>query len=181
MRCAVLLVALAACSAKLDTGASPDAGRTDARPADAPARPPDALACSAGDASATDGTHCFALFRTPAIWTDARTACTALAGGHLAIITSAAENALVAQLAAGHDTFLGATDMVTEGTWLWVDGTPLSYTNWRLGEPSNGGGAYEEDCLVIEGSKTPDDTWDDRPCDPSQVATSGSFPYVCEY
>lgn len=155
-------LALCACQARLSGGA------------------PDARPCTGGDGHATDGTSCFVFFLAPKIWVDARTACEALPG-HLAIVKNAADNMLVAGLAHGHATFIGATDMVTEGTFLWVDGTPLGYQHFRTGVPDNGGGTYEEDCLVIEGNKTPDDTWDDRPCDPSQVATSGNFPYVCEY
>ncbi len=141
----------------------------------------DAPACTGGDAHATDGTTCFVLFSAPKTWLAAKAACEALPGTSLAKITSAAQNTLVAGLAQGHDTFLGGTDAAMEGTWLWTDGSPFTYTNWRAGEPSNGGPTYVENCLVIEGSKTPDDTWDDRPCDPSQIATSGSFPYVCAY
>jgi len=69
--------------------------------------------------------------------------------------------------------------MITEGTFLWNDSTAVTYNNYRTGVPNNGGGV--EDCLIIEGKKTPDDTWDDRPCDNSVVITSGVFSYLCEY
>lgn len=167
-------LALLACNAHL--GALPDAAAIrDASRDGAP--------CTGGDTHASDGTTCFQLFATPKIWLDAKAACESVAGRQFAKILDASQNALVASLAQGHDTFLGGTDAAMEGTWLWADGTPITYTNWRVGEPSNGGagGTYVENCLVIEGSKTPDDTWDDRPCDPSQVATSGSFPFICSY
>ena len=70
--------------------------------------------------------------------------------GHasLAIIHSAAEQAAVApQVLAlskastataqdGGDAryiWLGASDAATEGSWVWVDGTPLAYSNWGTG------------------------------------------------
>jgi hypothetical protein len=112
---------------------------------------------------------------------EAKAACEAQPGGKFAKITSAAQNVVIEGLAHGHATFFGATDSATEGTFLWTDGTPLTYNNFRAGVPDNGGNVYQEDCLIIEGNKTPDDTWDDRPCDPSEVPTSGNFAYLCEY
>ena len=87
---------------------------------------------------------------------------------------------MVAQLSAGIDSFIGATDAVTEGTFLWDDGTALTYTNYRAGEPNNGSGQYEEDCLVLAGKKSVD-MWDDRPCTTAVVAGAGAYSYVCEY
>jgi hypothetical protein len=170
-RCAALIV-LAGCGATLQTAgdAGDPTGAHDATP-----RP-----CAGGDAHALDGSGtCFVWFRGPEVWTDAKAACIGQ-GAQLAIITSAAQNTVIDGLARGFDTFLGATDMVTEGTFLWVDGTPVTYANYRAGVPNNGGGTYEEDCLVIEGSKTPSDTWDDRPCAPPP-AGAGAYGYLCSY
>jgi hypothetical protein len=180
VKCALLLAVLAACNARLGTVMADAPPVTpDVRPVDAPA---DATPCTGGDGHASDGSgNCFVFFLTPKTWVNAKAACDAMPGAHFAVVTSAAQNAIIAGLAAGHATFLGMTDSVTEGMWVWVDGTPIGYNNWRSGVPDNGGGSYQEDCLVIEGNKTPNDTWDDRPCDPTQVATSGSFPYICEY
>jgi hypothetical protein len=180
----VVLVAIAfgclACHASLSS--APDGGGVHADappdvgiPIDAP------KVCAGGDGHTSDTTgNCFILFLSPKTWVAANTACMAVPA-KLAKITSAAQNTLVAALTHGHATFIGATDTATEGTFLWTDGSALSYNNFRLGVPDNGGGTYQEDCLVIEGNKTPDDTWDDRPCDPSEVPTSGSFAYLCEY
>jgi hypothetical protein len=33
--------------------------------------------------------------------------------------------------------WIGFTDEVEEGLWLWVTGEPMTYTNWSTGEPSN--------------------------------------------
>lgn len=41
--------------------------------------------------------------------------------------------------------WIGARDTVTEGVFLWTDGTDLSaYDSWGSGEPSNGGGSGED-------------------------------------
>lgn len=158
-----------------------DAGALDQAPlVDAPVSPPDTAAdappprpCTGGEANASDveGT-CYVAFKSAAVRktrANAQVACLAL-DMELAIVTSAAANATVQSLIPGLDTWLGATDAVTEGTFLWPDGTPLSFTNFRAGEPNNGGGSGQEDCLVIEGGKN--GSWDDRPC-------GQTFAYVC--
>ena len=181
-RLAFALVPLvAACGAKL--GAPPlDQHVADAA-IDSPVvvdAPIDARPCIGGDATAMAGASCLVLVKTPAHHEDAVASCTAM-NAHLVKIDDAATNTIVAALAKGADTFIGATDLVTEGTFVWDDGTPVVYNNFRTGEPSNGGGQYQEDCLVIEGSKTPDDTWDDRPCDPVAGVGGGNYAFICQY
>ena len=59
------------------------------------------------------------------------------------------------QFVGSANTFIGATDRAVEGTFVWDDGTPLSFTNWRAGEPNNGGSGatYQEDCVIIAGAR----------------------------
>jgi len=94
--------------------------------------------------------HKYAAFRVPSRWSDAKKACDDV-GGHLVIIeTQEEQNALMEMMdrsGMGRDRFwIGATDEAQEGTWKWVDGSPLAYTNWDVGEPSNamGGQHYAE-------------------------------------
>ncbi|WP_197172554.1 C-type lectin domain-containing protein, partial [Novipirellula aureliae] len=62
-----------------------------------------------------------------------------LSGGHLVTINDAAEQAWIAETFGASGNFLiGLSDTETEGTFVWADGTPLSYTNWATGEPNNG-------------------------------------------
>ena len=71
-------------------------------------------------------------------------------GGHLVTITSAEENAFVADLKASgkfNQYWLGATDSVTEGTFKWCTGEEMSYTNWDTGQPDNCDN--NENCLLI--------------------------------
>ena len=91
-----------------------------------------------------------------------------LAGGYLASIESECENDFVVELlgqtSGWTQTYLGATDLDNEGTWLWIksggstfweNGDPSSggaavsgmYANFFDGEPNNGGN--NQDCLVI--------------------------------
>ena len=65
---------------------------------------------------------------------------------------------------------------ITEGTFLWDDGTPVQLTNWNTGEPNDAGGA--EDCIEIIGSLA--GKWNDVPCAPTATSTIGSYPFVCE-
>ncbi len=143
--------------------------------------------CTGGDAFVAVGTSCFVFTKALTTWANAATACTAMTA-HLAKIDSAATNTAVTTLVGTVDVFLGGTDQVTEMTWLWPDNTPIPLTagatfeNWRTGEPNNGAGTHEEDCLVLEGSKTPPGTWDDRPCVPEATTTTpGMYGYVCQY
>jgi hypothetical protein len=167
MRSIAALLVFAACGARLES-----------RP-DASSAPDAAPICAGGDAyaRAPDGT-CLMWFQAPLTWVEAKAACAAN-GAHLASLTSARVEATAEDLCGMTDTFTGGNDRAVEGTFVWDDGQPFSYTDWRPNEPSNGGGAYEEDCLVVAASR-PGKGWDDRPCDPTQVATSGSFAYLCQ-
>ncbi|MGH0115074.1 UNVERIFIED_CONTAM: hypothetical protein FKN15_070594 [Acipenser sinensis] len=61
-------------------------------------------------------------------WNSSRDNCTSL-GGHLVIIESDGEQRFLSDKAwivtQEQSHWIGLTDAVTEGTWLWVDGTPL--------------------------------------------------------
>lgn len=72
-------------------------------------------------------------------WTEAETYCESL-GGHLATICCQEENDYVYQVMveAGYTSaYLGLTDRDNEGTWIWVTGEPVTYTNWHSGEPNS--------------------------------------------
>jgi hypothetical protein len=161
MRSAFALLVVAACGARVSSR-------------------PDSVECAGGDAHVTapDGS-CLVWFQSPKIWVDAKAACDG-AGWHLASLTSAEIDAAAETLCGSSDTFTGGNDRAVEGTFVWDHGEPFVYTNWESGEPSNGAGKYQEDCLVIAASRAAKG-WDDRPCDPSEVPSSGNFPYLCQY
>ena len=184
-RCLAFVLAVAACDATL--GGSNDV-KQDADIVDAPRidgsvdAPPDARVCTGGDAAALapDGS-CLVHIKTPTTYANAKTGCTALGmGAHLALLKNAALDTFAESFVGTLDTFIGANDSATEGTFLWEDGTPLAFANWATGEPNNAGNAYQEDCAIIAGARA-SKQWDDRPCDATEVSASGSFAYLCQY
>uniref|UniRef100_A0A8P4K6E4 C-type lectin domain-containing protein n=1 Tax=Dicentrarchus labrax TaxID=13489 RepID=A0A8P4K6E4_DICLA len=59
--------------------------------------------------------------------------------------------------------WIGLTDSETEGTWKWVDGTPLTTSYWMDGEPYNYD-LKEEDCVEVKQHEKKN-SWNDKPCD----------------
>ena len=101
--------------------------------------------------------HSYQLVTTGASYATAKSAAVD-AGGYLVIINSQAENDFVYGLlsnagitttaADGGDAqyvWIGASDATTEGTWQWVDGTALSFSNWGSGYDSDGVYSTEPD------------------------------------
>jgi hypothetical protein len=115
---------------------------------------------------------CLLLVREPKAFVDARAGCAA-SGSQLAILTDSNRDALARELAGTLEVFIGLTDTVTEGVFEWVDGTPLDFRNFAMGEPNDV--LPGQDCVVIAGP-----TWDDRPCaaDPNNPIP-GVYPYLC--
>lgn len=80
--------------------------------------------------------------------------------------------------------WLGGTDQVTEGTWLWVNGTQFwsgtatgnavngAFTAWYPGQPDNGGtSGPDSDCLMM--TWTVPNAWYDARC-------ADFEDYICE-
>ncbi|MBK8976606.1 MAG: hypothetical protein IPM29_11875 [Planctomycetes bacterium] len=58
----------------------------------------------------------------------------------LAVIRSEAEQAFIRLVLTGSSAttvWIGLTDEGSEGQFVWLDGEPVSYQNWRPGEPNN--------------------------------------------
>uniref|UniRef100_A0A8C3WZG0 C-type lectin domain-containing protein n=1 Tax=Catagonus wagneri TaxID=51154 RepID=A0A8C3WZG0_9CETA len=64
--------------------------------------------------------------------------------------------------------FLGITDEVTEGQFMYVTGGRITYSNWKSKEPNDYGSG--EDCVILNR----DGLWNDISC-------SSSFLAVCEF
>ena len=45
--------------------------------------------------------------------------------------------------------WIGLTDQVEEGAFLWINGEQSSFTDWYDGEPSDHGAPPGEDCVMI--------------------------------
>lgn len=73
---------------------------------------------------------------------DAKAAAAAL-GGHLVAIDDVAEDLFLNTHFAGRRYWIGLSDSVTEGGFSWDNGQPLSYINWRVGEPNDTNGTED--------------------------------------
>ncbi|MEP0708080.1 MAG: Ig-like domain-containing protein [Parvibaculum sp.] len=117
-----------------------------------------------------DNGHAYSLVGAENYWANAQSrAAAALPGeSYLLTITSAEENTFVTTIDSGR-LWLGATDVATEGTWMWQTGPEAgtafwfgdssgsavagAYSNWASGQPSvvDGFGA-DEDYLIRNSS-----------------------------
>lgn len=155
-------------------GATPfaDAGN----PSSADAATP-ASACAAGELQGPDA-RCFFLDSETQTFFAARSACQARGSGwDLASVRSAEVSAFLGE-ALTFDAWLLASDVASEGNWVWLDdgspfwqggtnGAPVggAYTNWNATEP-NGGNLTN--CMRAlprsAGSANPDAPWADLTC-----------------
>jgi hypothetical protein len=166
----------------IEAGEQCDGGASDHAGCDAECR----VVCAdhGDDVRESDDHHCYAGF-DEAEFVEARQAC-ADRGAHLATVSSASENELVARFVV--DTkFIGGFEDVPlmsagSGDYRWITGEPLNFTSWVDGEPdraeSRCGGSgpgpgimrcYEH-CIAIQGNGR----WIDQRCD-------GADGYVCEW
>jgi hypothetical protein len=65
------------------------------------------------------------------------------------------------------NSWIGASDALLEGTFVWTDGLPVTYERWANNEPNNFQNA--EDCAIMNNSGT----WNDVPC-------GDDWGYLCE-
>ncbi len=72
----------------------------------------------------------------PASWPYASAAVN-VHGGYLAKVNNVAENAFLANLLTIQRAWIGLSDVTTEGTFVWQDGSSPTYDNWYLGQPNN--------------------------------------------
>lgn len=129
--------------------------------------------CNAG-AGTQVGTKCFTLNPGPVTWLAALTTCI-MAGGTLAKIESAAEQAAAVTLAGGVNTWIGLNDIGAEGAFEWADGAALgAYTSWSTaggGQPtSTATVASIQHCVIL---RAVDGDWNDVRC-------STVRPFICQ-
>uniref|UniRef100_A0A3Q4HE94 C-type lectin domain-containing protein n=1 Tax=Neolamprologus brichardi TaxID=32507 RepID=A0A3Q4HE94_NEOBR len=87
--------------------------------------------------------NCYYLSEISDSWNAARMDCRAR-GGDLVVIDSPEEQNFLSTITT--DVWIGLNDKEQEGTWKWVDGTPLTLMYWATTQPDDGG---EEDCAYI--------------------------------
>ncbi|XP_024000041.1 CD209 antigen-like protein E isoform X2 [Salvelinus sp. IW2-2015] len=111
---------------------------------------------------------CYYLTTGKKTWEESRQDCLER-GADLVIVNSDKEQEFLFKF--NKSFWIGLTDSVTEGTWKWVDGTPLTTPRyWESGQP---GGDVGENCVWFSYSSSDQGTWHDYPC------SSLSY-WVCE-
>ncbi|XP_029622358.1 CD209 antigen-like protein E isoform X2 [Salmo trutta] len=95
-------------------------------------------------------------------WKESREDCLKR-GADLVIINSDKEQTFLFNLK--KRVWIGLTDSVNEGTWKWVDDTPLTTRYWHKPQPDNAGHTGNEDCVEIRTDQRPLEAWNDMSCD----------------
>ena len=127
---------------------------------------------------------CYKLFTEPETWNNAKAKCKTLRA-ELVKIASAEENEFLTQTfltASVANYWIGLSDQVEEGRWMWTDGSILAnYTNWGKDNPNDLTG-YQNCGHMLKGSFQlgvyyfsgyNDGEWNDFDCD-------HLFGYICE-
>ena len=104
---------------------------------------------------------------TPSGWTAAEAEC-ASRGGHLAAINSPAENDFVFDTFTeiiGYDAglWIGLSDATAEGAFVWLNGEPVTYTNWGVTEPNDNGSGEDYAHMFWKNEPRGNGSWNDAP------------------
>ncbi|XP_023806801.1 C-type lectin domain family 17, member A-like isoform X1 [Oryzias latipes] len=117
------------------------------------------------------GSSCYFFSVESKSWDEARKSCKARQADLVVINTNDEKTFLVAFR--DKPVWIGLTDKAEEGTWKWVDGSPLNLKFWGKNQPdSDGGGKIhgEEDCAEIRETLG---YWNDLAC-------GTSLRWICE-
>ncbi|XP_067371585.1 CD209 antigen-like protein C [Channa argus] len=109
---------------------------------------------------------CYILSSRSDSWTNGRSDCHNK-GADLVIINSKEEQEFVSGFT-NQSAWIGLSDRAEEGTWKWVDGSPLTFKFWDMKQPDDRNG---EDCAEIDVQRG--HKWNDLPCGHSLL-------WICE-
>jgi len=143
------------------------------------------LSADQNDATYFEGSV-YQVFDEGMTWYEAKAYCESV-GGHLATITSQAEQDYIEGLLVGYNRnvyWLGGTNRTQSGQWEWITGEPFEFTNWIEGEPNNynGNEYYVEIHRVVEPGE-----WNDLPYSGYALDFSDGFfllnniGFICEW
>ncbi|XP_028016316.1 CD209 antigen isoform X4 [Eptesicus fuscus] len=109
---------------------------------------------------------CYIFSKIQSTWKASVSACEDMRA-QLVVINNAEEQKFLISWDIRKDksTWIGLSDEHNEGSWKWVDNTPLNISFWKKGEPNNQG---DEDCAELSGNG-----WNDNNC-------NGELFWICE-
>ncbi|XP_066217205.1 CD209 antigen [Saccopteryx leptura] len=109
---------------------------------------------------------CYFFSRSQNTWKGSVSACEDM-NAQLVIIDNAEEQKFLQSwdIRNNKRTWIGLSDQHHEGSWHWVDNTPLHLSFWKEGEPNN---VEDEDCVELRG-----DGWNDSKC-------NAEYFWICE-
>ena len=90
-------------------------------------------------------------------------------GSFLAIPRSQAEDDFIKSLSPNKDIWIGINDIEQEGSFVGVDGSEISWTNWDSNQPDGG---TNENGVAISGFSSDNGRWYD-------FAVNNQFKFVC--
>lgn len=96
-------------------------------------------------------------------------------GGHLVAIDNLAEQDWILDTfnpSRNKNTWIGLSDTAVEGTFVWSNGQPVTFTYWGINEPNNSGG--NEDYAYIDAPHGTD-RWNDLVDKTEHSAPGGGF------
>merc|ERR1712064_58335 len=153
------------CAAANPGGCSGSVTTTPTTPSTTSTTAPPLSSCDAG--YTLTGSKCLKLVTTPSNYLQAILGCVNM-GATLVSMESQADQDAVFALTGSTGGWIGLTDFLDEGVFSWVDGAPVSYTNWRFNAPNNNNN--NQHCTQVRAN---DGEWDDVICNKNQQ-------YVCQ-
>ena len=97
---------------------------------------------------------------TPINWLDAQSSCAIWGGDLTSIITERENNYLNTIITSSvGNCWIGLNDRDVEGTYTWIDGTTVSYTNWTSTAPT----IANSNCVQINNAGN--GMWESVSCD----------------
>ena len=105
--------------------------------------------------------YCYQKVSSCDSWSNGQSRCAVL-GANLPSVHSQEENVFLQNLHNGENGWLGLSDMKSEGTFVWSDGTRFDFHYWATNQPNN---FRNEDCVHTLGSLPADKfEWNDVNC-----------------
>ncbi|XP_077981131.1 FRAS1-related extracellular matrix protein 1-like [Glandiceps talaboti] len=112
--------------------------------------------------------NCYKVGKDERTWNSAQRMCKEQYNGNLVSFTTKEDLNWLWVFAGGRPFWIGLNDKYQESQWEWVDGMPLTFTNWKKGSPKEDLEARRN--CVLMGQKL---KWQDKLCD------NISAPFVC--